>query len=69
MEFRASSEDVAHTTHAHPTLSEVVKEACLAVEGRPIHGGLSSRNEIKPWLCWGFLFRRLGTCGSSESKE
>jgi len=38
MEFRASSEDVARTTHAHPTLSEVVKEACLAVDGRAIHG-------------------------------
>lgn len=38
MEFRASSEDVARTTHAHPTLSEVVKEACLAVDNRPIHG-------------------------------
>jgi len=37
MEFEGSSEDVARTCHAHPTLAEVVKEACLAVEGRPIH--------------------------------
>ncbi|MDE2030172.1 MAG: dihydrolipoyl dehydrogenase [Alphaproteobacteria bacterium] len=37
MEFGASSEDVARTCHAHPTLNEVVKEAALAVEGRPIH--------------------------------
>lgn len=37
MEFGASSEDVARTCHAHPTLSEVVKEAALAVEKRAIH--------------------------------
>ena len=37
MEFGASSEDIARTTHAHPTLSEAVKEAALAVDGRPIH--------------------------------
>lgn len=37
MEFGASSEDIARTCHAHPTLSEVVKEAALAVDGRPIH--------------------------------
>ncbi len=37
MEFGASAEDVARTCHAHPTLSEVVKEAALAVDGRPIH--------------------------------
>jgi dihydrolipoamide dehydrogenase len=34
MEFGGSSEDVARTCHAHPTLSEVVKEAALAVEKR-----------------------------------
>jgi dihydrolipoamide dehydrogenase len=38
MEFKASSEDVARTSHAHPTLSEVIKEAALAVDKRPIHG-------------------------------
>jgi dihydrolipoamide dehydrogenase len=38
MEFRASAEDVARTVHAHPTLSEVVREAALAVGGRAIHG-------------------------------
>jgi dihydrolipoamide dehydrogenase len=37
MEFGASSEDIARTCHAHPTLSEVVKEAALAVDGRPLH--------------------------------
>ena len=37
MEFGASSEDVARTCHAHPTLSEAVKEAALAVEGRALH--------------------------------
>ncbi|HNQ92065.1 MAG TPA: dihydrolipoyl dehydrogenase [Alphaproteobacteria bacterium] len=37
MEFAGSSEDIARTCHAHPTLEEVVKEAALAVLGRPIH--------------------------------
>ena len=37
MEFGASSEDVARTCHAHPTLTEAVKEAALAVDKRPIH--------------------------------
>jgi len=37
MSFGASSEDVARTVFAHPTLSEVVKEAALAVDGRAIH--------------------------------
>ena len=37
IEFGASAEDVARICHAHPTLSEAVKEAALAVEGRPIH--------------------------------
>jgi dihydrolipoamide dehydrogenase len=37
MEFGASSEDIARTCHAHPTLEEAVKEAALAVDGRPIH--------------------------------
>jgi len=34
IEFGGSSEDIARTCHAHPTLSEVVKEAALAVEKR-----------------------------------
>jgi len=38
MEFGGSAEDIARTVHAHPTLPEVVKEAALAVDGRPIHG-------------------------------
>ncbi|GGK33637.1 dihydrolipoyl dehydrogenase [Salinarimonas ramus] len=37
MEFGASSEDVARTCHAHPTLAEAVKEAALAVEKRALH--------------------------------
>ncbi|MEQ8365016.1 MAG: dihydrolipoyl dehydrogenase [Cyclobacteriaceae bacterium] len=38
MEFRASAEDVARMSHAHPTYMEAVKEACLAAtEDRPIH--------------------------------
>jgi dihydrolipoamide dehydrogenase len=37
MEFGASSEDIARTCHAHPTLNEAVKEAALAVDGRQIH--------------------------------
>jgi dihydrolipoamide dehydrogenase len=37
LEFGASSEDVARTCHPHPTLSEAVKEAAMAVTGKPIH--------------------------------
>jgi dihydrolipoamide dehydrogenase len=37
MEFGGSSEDLARTCHAHPTLSEAVKEAALGVEKRAIH--------------------------------
>ncbi len=37
MEFGASSEDVARTCHAHPSLSEAVKEAAMAVGGRALH--------------------------------
>jgi dihydrolipoamide dehydrogenase len=37
MEFGATSEDIAYTCHAHPTHSEAVKEAAMAVQGKPIH--------------------------------
>ena len=37
MEFGASSEDIARTSHAHPTLAEALKEAALGVDGRSIH--------------------------------
>lgn len=37
MEFGASSEDIAYTCHAHPTHSEAMKEAAMAVQGKPIH--------------------------------
>jgi len=36
-EYGASSEDVARTCHAHPTLSEAFKEACMAAHGKAIH--------------------------------
>jgi dihydrolipoamide dehydrogenase len=38
MEFGGSAEDIARTSHAHPTLSEAVREAALAVDHRAIHG-------------------------------
>jgi dihydrolipoamide dehydrogenase len=37
MEFGATSEDIAYTCHAHPTHSEALKEAAMAVIGKPIH--------------------------------
>lgn len=37
MEFGALSEDIAYTCHAHPTHSEAIKEAAMAVRGKPIH--------------------------------
>ena len=37
MEFGASAEDIARTCHAHPTLSEALKEAALAVDARALH--------------------------------
>ena len=37
IEFGASAEDVARSSHAHPSLSEIIKEAALAVDGRALH--------------------------------
>ncbi|MCF8496097.1 MAG: dihydrolipoyl dehydrogenase [Alphaproteobacteria bacterium] len=37
MEFEGTAEDIARTCHAHPTLTEAVKEAALAVHKRPVH--------------------------------
>jgi dihydrolipoamide dehydrogenase len=37
MEYGASSEDIARTTHAHPTLSEAFKEAAMATYSKPVH--------------------------------
>ena len=37
MELGGSAEDIARTCHAHPTLSEAMKEAALAVDGKPLH--------------------------------
>ena len=38
MEFGASTEDIARICHAHPTLSEVMHEAALAVDKRSLNG-------------------------------
>jgi dihydrolipoamide dehydrogenase len=38
MEFGSSAEDIARSSHAHPTMAEAIKEAALAVDGRAIHG-------------------------------
>jgi dihydrolipoamide dehydrogenase len=43
MEFDASSEDIARTVFAHPTLSEALHEAALSVDGRAIHIGKQAR--------------------------
>ena len=37
MEYGASSEDIARTCHGHPTLSEAIKEACMACYDKPVH--------------------------------
>jgi len=37
MEFGGSSEDLARTCHAHPTMSEAIREAAMATHGKPIH--------------------------------
>lgn len=37
IEYGASSEDIGRTSHAHPTLSEAVKEAAMATYGKAIH--------------------------------
>lgn len=37
IEYGASSEDIARTSHAHPTLSEAVKEAAMSASGKAIH--------------------------------
>ena len=37
MEYGASSEDIGRTCHAHPTLSEALKEACMATYDKPVH--------------------------------
>src|SRR5690606_242510 len=46
MEFRASAEDVARMSHAHPTYTEALKEACLAAtENRALHIYMSKENQ------------------------
>jgi len=44
MEFDATIEDIAHTIHAHPTLSEAMHEAALSADGRAIHIGNRKRS-------------------------
>ena len=41
MEYGAAAQDIARTCHAHPTLSEAFKEACMAAYDKPIHSWLS----------------------------
>ena len=41
MEYGGSAEDLARTVHAHPTVSEAIKEAALAVDGNAIHSAYS----------------------------
>jgi dihydrolipoamide dehydrogenase len=36
MEFRASAEDIARSSHAHPTFTEAIKEACLDATGKSV---------------------------------
>ena len=45
MEFGGSAEDIARTCHAHPTLSEAVREAALAVDGEPF---TADRRRFRP---------------------
>ena len=49
MEFGASAEDIARTCHAHPTHTEAIKEAALAVDKRPIH--FKKIQSLKWWEC------------------
>lgn len=37
IEYGAGAEDIGRTCHAHPTLSEALKEACMSAYGKPIH--------------------------------
>lgn len=37
VEYHASAEDIARTSHAHPTLSEAFREAAMAATEKPIH--------------------------------
>ena len=37
MEYRASAEDVSRMSHAHPTFTEAIKEAALAVDDKALH--------------------------------
>ena len=42
VEYGASSEDIARTSHAHPTISEALKEAAMATYDKPIHFWLNN---------------------------
>jgi dihydrolipoamide dehydrogenase len=49
MEYGASSEDIARTCHAHPTLSEAFKEAAMATYDKPIHVRRGERRRGGGW--------------------
>src|SRR5438046_9869108 len=60
-EYRGTSEDIGVVVHAHPTLSESVKEAALGVLGRPIHIEMSPNRVSRPMVAAerGGVFRSL----------
>ena len=47
IEYGASSEDIARTCHAHPTLAEAFKEAAMDAYSKPIHAGPSGGPKLK----------------------
>eukprot|EP01016_Furgasonia_blochmanni_P025815 TRINITY_DN27614_c0_g1_i1.p1 TRINITY_DN27614_c0_g1~~TRINITY_DN27614_c0_g1_i1.p1 ORF type:complete len:588 (-),score=225.22 TRINITY_DN27614_c0_g1_i1:162-1853(-) len=51
MEYGASSEDISRTCHSHPTLSEALKEACLAAHFKPIHMQKDSQQRRLHFFC------------------
>jgi len=66
MELRASAEDLARTCHAHPTLSEVVREAALGVRqaGDPLLRGQTSPRSARSRTSWEYLLVRAMTPSS-----
>lgn len=64
MEFGGSAEDMARIVHAHPTLSEAVKEAAPAVDGRASTWRLKGGSGTPEGLDSGVRFSRLIRCGT-----
>ena len=62
MEYGGSSEDLARTIHAHPTLSESLKEAALSADGR----GFIVFKGLRSSMGMGFLFSPLSSSQASE---